>query len=394
MSVTKVLKCKCGCRREMSQQLKPKDIPPCPQCGALDRVYDEKWTVKLALVDEMGQKYRYNKAYSVLKAEAVAHEAELIAAKSRGDRQTKDCAFTFERGATFFEAWVTSKVGEKAITDGTGKMYLSRLRCHLTDYFKGVDLRYLTETDVEMYRKSRRESASKPKPASLNREVATLKRMTSILYKRRMIQADPLAGIEMLKEDNRREQVLTPEQITAMLDECDRIAFSPRLQKNYRVYPAHLKIAVLLALNTGLRIAGVLTLKWSELDWDNRSFRKIVKGGKEVMVPMTPVLHDTLREWQDGQDGNEIYILPSPRIKGQPMLITSKIGFQRMCRAIGLDDFTFHQLRHQFATYFIAATKNIPLCSKILGHSSVTMTERYSHLIESEARVAMDNFRI
>ena len=395
MSVIKRLVCSsCKNVREVSQQVKPKDMQPCLVCGSKDRVYDAKWTVRLTLKDENGKPFRYNKAYSILKAEAVAHEALMKTSKARGDLQYKDVPYTFEMGAAFFETLLAAKMGDNTITDGTGKMYLSRLNFHLKPYFKGVDIRLLTETDVEKYRSIRFASTPTPKPASINREIATLKRMTSLLYKRRLIKHDPLDGIEMLKENNKREQVLTPNQIETMLTECDRIAWSPRLKKDFAVYPAHLKIAVLIALNTGLRIDGVLTLKWEEVDWDRREIKKIVKGGKEVRVPMSPTLHEALLAWRQGRNPVGVYILPSPVIPGKPMLITSKFGFQRLCKALGLDDFTFHQLRHTFATYFISHTKNINLCAQILGHSTTQMTQRYSHVIDGEAKAAMDTFTI
>lgn len=395
MAVIKRLTCSaCQNVREVSQQVKTKDMQPCPKCGSKNRVYDDKWTVRLELIDEQGKRYRYNKAFSTLKSEAVTHEAEMKISKARGERQHKDVPYTFEMAALFFETWISSKVGDNGITKGTGNMYISRLNFHLKPYFKGMDIRFLTETDVEKYRSTRFTSIPTPKPASINREIATLKRMTSLLYRRRLIKHDPMDGIAMLKENNKREQVLTQTQVASMLAECDRIAYSPRLKKDFSVYPAHLKIAVLIALNTGLRIDGVLTLKWEEVDWDRREIKKVVKGGKEVRVPMSPVLHDALLAWRQGQNPVGVYVLPSPIIPDKPMLITSKFGFQRLCKSLGLDDFTFHQLRHTFATYFISHTKNINLCAQILGHSTTQMTQRYSHIVDGEAKAAMDTFTI
>ena len=379
-----------------AKKIKPyKATKPCPKCGSLNRVYDAKWTVRVELLDVNGNKIRYNKAFSESKAEAVANEGKLKAGRYAGERvEGKKDIFSFEDACLFFESWLTSKVGDKGITEGTGRMYSSRLNFHLKPYFKGVDVRKLTETDVEKYRAFRFSSTPKPKPASINREIATLKRMTSLLYKRRMIPTDPLDGIEMLKEDNRREQVLTPQQIEAMLEECDRIAWSPRLQKEFRVYPEHLTLAVLIALNTGLRIDGVLTLKWQEVALVERIITKRVKGSKLVRVPMNQKLYDVLIAWRDSRQTVGVYVIPSPKFPDRPMLITGNFGFKRMCRTLGLDDFTFHQLRHQFVTYFIQHTRDISLCSKIVGHSTTTMTERYSHLIEEKAKAAMETFTI
>ena len=395
MAVIKKLTCNsCHNAREVSVQLRPKDMTACPKCGSLDRTYDAKWTVYLLLVDENGGKYRYRKAWSELKSDAVLHEASMKLSKARGERQKKDTPYTFEMAASFFETWVASKLGEKLLSGGMAKSYVSRLSVHLKPYFKGADIRFLTETDVEAYRACRRGCIPVPAPASINREVATLKRMTSLLYKRKLIQHDPLDGIEMLKEDNVRDQVLTPAQLEAMVSECDRMAYCPRHKKEFRVYPEHLKVAVLIGLNTGLRIDGVLTLRWEEIDWTRGEIKKVVKGGRELRIPINPTLNRALLEWRGLQRVVKTYVIPSPKKDDAHMLITSNFGFKRLCAAVGIIDFTFHQLRHQFATYFIMHTKDINLCAKILGHSTTYITERYSHLVEGEAEKAMRTFTI
>ena len=403
MSVIKKLTCICGNVREVSTQVKLKDMQPCVKCGSKDRTYDDKWTVRLKLTDALGKEYRYNKAYSALKAEAVAHEAEQKAAKHRGERRSKDTPFTMEQAAAFFETWVASKLVEKTITSGTACMYISRLDRWIKPYFKGVDIRNLTETDIELYRTMRLTGRYMPDhtqrlkaiatPATVNRDISTIKRMTSLLYKRRLIQVDPLHGIGMLKEDNIRDQVLSPEKIQEMITECGRMG-KTRDGKVFSIYKPHLRIAVLIGLNTGLRLSGVLTLKWSEINWSELEIRKVVKGGKAVRIPINPTLQSVLLTWRDAQDDITGYVIPSPSFPGRAIRISSDFGFKGMCKAIGLDDFTFHQLRHQFATYFIMKTKNLPLCSKILGHSNSYMTERYFHLIASEAKEAMDTFTI
>lgn len=410
MSVIKKLTCICGNVREVSTQVKPKDMTPCLKCGSKERAYDAKWTVRLELLDEQGRKYRYSKAWSVLKAEAVAHEAELKAAKSKGDRRGKDKPFVFEDAAVFFETWVASKLVEKTIADGTAKMYLSRLDCWLRPYFKGMDIRNLTETDIELYRTARlkgRVSPSGPnprlkafpRPATVNREVSTLKRITSLLYKRRLIPSDPLHGIGELPEDNERDQVLTVGQIESMYAESGRMAPYCRRKAERNVYPKHLLLAVTIGLNTGLRIDGVLTLRWSEINWDTLEIVKIVKGrrvkgGKQVRIPMNQKLTSALLAWRDSQLVLHEYVITSPRLVGRPIRVSSDFGFKSMCKAIGLNDFTFHQLRHQFATYFISRTKDIHLCSMILGHSTTYMTERYGHLVREAAKMAMNTFEL
>lgn len=391
MAVLKRLTCKdCGKVQEVDKQ--DRTPPPCPKCGSKNREYGKKWIVYLMLKDEHGRPYRYYRAHSTLKAEATAHEAEKILERDRGHTHKRDVAVTFEVAVATFKTWADVKVEEKALAAGSHKSYMSRLNVHLAPYFKGWDVRKIDEMAVEKYRKERFSSTPKPTPATVNREVATLKRILSIAKKRKLIAANPLEGLELLDEDNKQERFLSPAEVQALLAECSRVAYSPRLKKDFAVHPAHLRIIVVIALNTGLRIDGVLTLRWDEVDAERQEIRKIVKGGKEVRIPMTPTLMEELKAWRKSQAVISPWVIPSPKKVSRPMLVTSNFGLARATEACGWDDVTMHTLRHTFATNFIMATKDIHTLAQILGHSSVYVTERYSHLLDDHKRDAMAQF--
>ena len=391
MAVLKRLTCKdCGKVQEVDKQ--DRTPPPCPKCGGKNREYGKKWIVYLILKDDAGRPVRYYKAWSTLKSEAVAHEAELLLQRDRGHVHKKDVAVTFETAVATFKTWADVKLEEKALAEGSHKSYMSRLNVHLAPYFKGWDVRKIDEMAVEVYRKKRFAATPKPTTATVNREVATLKRILSIAKKRRLIAVNPLEGLELLDEDNKRERFLSPKEVQALLAECSRIAYSPRLKKDFAVHPAHLRIIVVLALNTGLRIDGVLTLRWSEVDAERQEIRKIVKGGREVRIPMTPLLMEELKAWRKSQAVISPWVIPSPKKPGSPMLVTSNYGLDRATKACGWDDVTMHTLRHTFATNFIMATKDIHTLAQMLGHSSVYVTERYAHLLDDHKRDAMAQF--
>lgn len=57
-----------------------------------------------------------------------------------------------------------------------------------------------------------------------------------------------------------------------------------------------------------------------------------------------------------------------------------KRAFQSACRRAGIKNFTFHDLRHTFASHLIMAGVDLPTVKELLGHKSLTMTLRYAHL--------------
>ena len=186
--------------------------------------------------------------------------------------------------------------------------------------------------------------------------------------------------VELLRENNKRDRYLTENEITKLLKECAPL---PRLHT-----------LVMIALNTGLRRDGCLTLKWNEIDFKRNQISKVVKGGKTVFIPVT----DEFKAFLLARRGNLLnpngYVTPSPRtpMAGACMARNSNFGFESACKRAGIKDFHFHDIRHTFATHFLARTKDIFTLSQILGHSTVTMTERYAHLLDDVRKEAMRQF--
>jgi site-specific recombinase XerD len=68
------------------------------------------------------------------------------------------------------------------------------------------------------------------------------------------------------------------------------------------------------------------------------------------------------------------------------------IEFRKACHDAHIGDFHFHDLRHTFATHFLRTTKNLYMLQSLLGHSSISMTQRYAHVIDEDRIKAMASF--
>jgi len=170
-------------------------------------------------------------------------------------------------------------------------------------------------------------------------------------------------------------------------------------------------LAVLIALETGMRIGEISGLKWSDIDWerreihvkrtlqrltDNNGKSQIVEGLPKTLsssrvIPLSKRLYHLL--WQQTHSCDNAYILSNKEKSVEPRVI--RYQFKQMSEAAGLSDVTFHTLRHTFATRCLEAGVNIATISALLGHRSIKMTlDVYTHSLLSEEREAINQVSI
>jgi len=175
----------------------------------------------------------------------------------------------------------------------------------------------------------------------------------------------------------------------------------------HKLAPKHLLPIVTLMLNTGLRIEGVLTLRWEEIKWKagvsdeagnvSGEIQKIVKGSKKVHIPMTTELRESLTQWRikDGVQKVTGWVFPSTKKPDSHMLVTSNFGLGAALSRAGIKDCTNHTLRHTFATRFLEQfPEHIETLRDILGHSSSYITRRYAHLTAKTKHLTMAGFKV
>lgn len=387
-----------------------KEAPPPCTCGAATR-YLPSWHLCVKLPDKNGV-MKQHKESAPTKEEAKNREAELLSKRGKGEVFSKPKDSSYLSASIAFLAWVDEREDEGKLAPGSAKSYRDRTNNHLTPFFTGRDIRHLEWEDVDEYREFRRKqiipqgqrgAGNAPSNATINREIATLKRLLSVAVQKRIINHHLLGDYELLKENNERERFLTHEEIDMLLNECARKRPSVLTQgKEYPVYPAHLRVIVMLGLNTGLRIEGVLTLRWEEIDFRRNEIVKVVKHHrsgdcKPVHIPMTKAIRDELQVWRARNGVTQMTgpVFPSKKKPGEAMRITSNFGLSRVLKAAGIEDFTFHDFRHTFCTLFLEEYPDkIEILRKIVGHSSSYMTRRYAHITERATHEAMAEFSV
>jgi integrase len=153
------------------------------------------------------------------------------------------------------------------------------------------------------------------------------------------------------------------------------------------------------AAATGLRFSECF-LKWSEVDWNAGQIRKAGKGGRLVTTPITSEVRAILWPLR-GHHPQYVFTYMAERtqfgrVKGQryPLgqALAKKAWFAVRAEA-GVNDFRFHDFRHDVATKVLRATGNLKVAQRALNHASLTTTLRYAHVLDDEVRDALERIQ-
>jgi integrase len=208
-----------------------------------------------------------------------------------------------------------------------------------------------------------------------------MKKAATIWSKETGIDRNPADAVEIKRPDDQRNRYLGPEALPHLKAALD--------QKMYRIGGTgidppffRLRLIVLLALMTGMRIAEIFGLKWGDLLYKEEliAVRAKLKGGKMRYVPMPPELAAELRYYPTVLAGDRIFP-PKPGAGGERQRVDR--SFATILRLAGIEDFRFHDIRHTFASWYMMNGGDLYELAKILGHANIKMTERYAKLAKS-----------
>jgi site-specific recombinase XerD len=223
--------------------------------------------------------------------------------------------------------------------------------------------RSIVEKDIEQGKAAL--TAKGLRPASVNRYLATIKAVFSLAVRNHKIDRDPCKGVKLNHEDNARVRYLTEEEETRL----------------FATLPEKYHGMAIVALHTGLRKTEMFSLEWRDIDFKHGQVTArgaTTKSKKTRIIPMSEPLRECLQKLSRVRLINNPYVfvgeLPGDRQKDLPKY------WEDYLKQAGIQEFRWHDLRHTFASRLVMSGVDLYSVMKLLGHSSLKMTQRYAHL--------------
>ena len=243
-------------------------------------------------------------------------------------------------------------------------------------------------TDIGAYQKDR--LAQKAAGATINKEIACLSSILGGYGVWEPVRRD----VKRLEENEEAGKALSRDEEKRLLECASLIG---QHQGNW----TPLYTATILGLNTGMRHKEIRTLKWKNLDLENKVLRVAeskTEAGKGRPIPLTQPAWASLDTWASRFPNRkpDDFVFPAcenGRVDAQRPIANWRTAWRRVCREARLVDLRFHDLRHTAATKLLEQGTPYAVVAQILGWSASTavrMANRYGHIRPEVQRRALE----
>ena len=270
---------------------------------------------------------------------------------------------------------------EKGLANNTARAYTTDVG-HLMEFVEGMNLRLTEITTDHLHEFLAVVHDLGISPRSQNRMLSGIKAFFRFLRMEGYIEEDPSELIESARLGRELPDVLTLEEIDAMID-----AIPGNKEESLR---NHAIIETLYG--SGLRVSELTDARISRLDLNQRLLIVEGKGTKQRIVPVSPVAASLIEEYLQQRafldikpEGDDIIFLNR---RGRPLTRVMIFYIIKDLAALaGINKkVSPHTLRHSFATHLLEGGANLRVIQELLGHESISTTELYLHFDRSLIR--------
>lgn len=326
-----------------------------------------------------GQKkyYKTFQKYRIAQRKANDLRALLDSGKRPTPRKTKLTPLIFGEVSTSLEKEWVDRLARQDIAKKTFEEYSIWLNVLLRSFGR----RILCEISAKEIKAFRNDRASTHSNITANKYLSVIKKVFKHGSGLNAVVSDPSEGVKFLSEkEHERNRFLLPHELNKLIEA------SYRTRAKF-----YLPAIIYLGAEHGASKQEILSLKWANIDFDylGRGLIQLYRTKNrrvrtEFIMPRT---RKALSAWRDHlkrmRHRRKIIRIKTDfvfcRLDGTPIKNFNR-AWWRVLELAGITDFHFHDLRHTFCSNLILAGAGLKEVKEMIGHSDISMTDRYSHL--------------
>lgn len=253
----------------------------------------------------------------------------------------------------------------------------------LTDYFGAQRLHEITPELIEQFKRRIKDETTirgtKRAPASVDRILAVLSGVFALAVRFGELKDNPVRRVDYFHQHNHRDRVLSAAEETTLFA---ALADEPRFYRMIKVL-----------LYTGMRRGEMFLIEWRDVDFDNGFITlrgETTKTSKPRVVPLFSHVLEILKSIraEAGEPGELEKVFSNYKPRGEYL---SK-RFADLCNSLGITSVTIHTLRHTFSTRAFERGIDGLAHKALMGHSSLTMTNRYTHITRESIKGSLSGW--
>jgi integrase/recombinase XerD len=264
---------------------------------------------------------------------------------------------------------------EKALSENTIQAYerdLEKLNSYLSDFhvsLQDATIEHLRDFIIEI-------GSLGIHPRSQARIISSISSFYRFLIYKNIISTDPSELLESPKIGLRLPQILSVEEIDAMISAID--LSKPECHRN--------KAIIEVLYGSGVRVSELINVKLSQLYLNEGYMMVEGKGSKQRLVPLSPNSIKQIELWKIDRNhleikkGHEDFLFLNRRGEKLTRAMIFKIVKDLATMAGIQKNISPHTFRHSFATHLLENGANLRAIQQLLGHESITTTELYTHI--------------
>ena len=249
---------------------------------------------------------------------------------------------------------------------------LEQFNDYLSKEFSLTELKLITHFHIRGWLAGMK--TDKQTARTVNRKISSINSYYKYLQKHGHTEKNPVRQLHTQRLPERLPVYMKEAETQHLLEE-------QQFEAGFKGFTDRMICELLYA--TGMRRNELLQLKERDIEWSLNQVRILGKGNKERLVPVSPVLLDSIRDYLQEKRNLEVHddIFLLNLESGEPLYAgyIYRVVKTYMALSTTLKKKSPHVLRHTFATHLLNNGANIQAIKDLLGHSSLAATQVYTH---------------